>query len=93
MIFKSSWTKDEIERSTYREILPYVEIYYKMYSDEWFNFFKTFAIHNVESTSVAFSSKKGSIQKYVREVSRRKLKIVDEYENDFDNQFEGLDFG
>lgn len=91
MIFKSGWSKQEIESLTYEELFRYVEQYYRIQATELFDFFKAFCVYNAESSTVAFNTKQGTLNRYVNEVKERTLDL--KKENDIDDLFKEIDFG
>lgn len=92
MIFKSGWSRKDIEDLTYKELFEYVEIYYRMHTETLFEFFKAFSAYNCESTSVAVHGKKRDLDKYLKQVNRRRLSLQMESSN-LKDQFTETDFG
>ncbi len=90
MIFNSGWSKAEIESITYDELFTLAELFYKQHYEKMFDFFKMFCINNAESSAVAFSAEKGSLQKYATDVKKRRMVLADSNNDDFDKQFEAI---
>ncbi len=93
MVFKSGWTKGDIESLTYREIFHYVQQYDNIKIDELLESLKCFAIYNCESSAVAYHGKKGAVRKYVNDILRRKIDPDMEDQSHIENQFKDVDFG
>ena len=93
MIFKSGWTKAEIESLTYAELFRLAEMYYKIRADEMFDFFKAFCFYNAESSAVAFNANNSSLRKYLNELTRRKMSGITSGERDIEEEFKGAGFG
>ncbi len=88
MIFNSGWSRKEINELTYNELFELVDLFYKQHYEKMFDFFKMFCINNAESSAVAFSSEKGTLNKYANDVKNRSINKIVVENNDLDKQFE-----
>lgn len=83
---------------TYPEIEKYVLFYAEIENDRINQNFKRFLICNAESTAIANSatqSKRGhlNLKKYIEQVLNAKEVKETNDDNDFEDEFEGVNFG